>query len=239
METKFERVPTGIPGLDSMIEGGFKRNNTILVVGGCGSGKSTLAMQYLYYGAMHGENGVYVTFEEEPEQIRENMSRHGWDIRAAEKAGKLKILRVDPQDVMHVIGEEYGSIVDTINDMKARRVVVDSLTTVETMIKDDFEKRQQTLKLIKWLQKTNCTNIMIAEAEQDPTHYSRYGIVEFVVDGVIVLYNLRRGKIRLRALEVLKMRGTKQTTNLVPYVIENGIQLQPHQVIFGDVGGEQ
>ena len=230
-----ERVPTGIPGLDGMIEGGFKRNNTILVVGGCGSGKSTLAMQYLYHGTTIGEPGLYVTFEEETSQVEENMSRHGWDIKGVQDAGKLKIVRVDPQDILHLVKEDYGIIVDTINDIKAKRVVIDSLTTVETMIKDEYEKRQQTLKLIKWLQRSNCTNVMVAEAEQDPTHYSRYGIVEFVVDGVIVLYNLRRGKTRIRALEVLKMRGTKQITNLVPYVIDNGIQLQPHQVLFGDV----
>ena len=234
-----ERVLTGIPGLDGMIEGGFKRNNTILVVGGCGSGKSTLAMQYLYYGAMNGEPGVYVTFEEESDQIRDNMARHGWDIKAAEKAGRLKIIRVDPSEVLHVIEQEYGPIVDAVHDLKAKRIVVDSLTTIEMMIKDEFDKRQDTLKLIKFLQKSNCTSVMIAEAEQDPTQYSRYGIVEFVVDGVIVLYNLRRGKTRIRALEVLKMRGTRQITNLVPYVIDNGIQLQPHQVIFGDVSEQQ
>ena len=114
-----ERVPTGVPGLDGMVEGGFKRNNTVLVVGGCGSGKSTLAMQYLYYGALHGEPGVYVTFEEDPEQVRENMSRHGWDLRSMEKSGKLKIIRVDPAEVVHLIEQEYGTIVDAINDLKA------------------------------------------------------------------------------------------------------------------------
>jgi len=231
-----ERVSTGITGLDDMVEGGFKLHNTILVVGGCGSGKSTMAMQYLVYGIQNGEPGVYVSFEEEPEQIKENMMRHGWDLQKMEDEKKLKIIRIDPQDVMHIIREEYGSIVDSISDMQARRVVVDSLTSIEMMIEGEYEKRQGILKLISFLQKSNCTSLMIAESEQDPTRYSRHGVLEFIVDGVIVLYNLRRGKSRIRALEILKMRGTNQMTNLVPYKIENGITLQPHQMIFGSVG---
>ncbi len=231
-----ERISTGIPGLDEMIEGGFKLYNSILLVGGCGSGKSTMAMQFLVHGAMKGEPGVYVTFEEEPSQIRENMLRYGWNIQELEDQGKMRLVRVEPQDVMHLIKEEYGSIVDAINDIGAKRVVVDSLTSIEMMVEGSFEKRQGALKLLKWLQKASCTSVMIAESEQDPTKYSRHGIVEFVVDGVIVLYNLRRGKTRIRALEILKMRGTKQVTNLVPYKIEVGIELQPHQVIFGEIG---
>ncbi len=229
-----DRISTGIGGLDEMIEGGFKKKNTVLVVGGCGSGKSTLAMQYLYAGANAGEAGVYVSFEEEAEQIKENMLRHGWDLQKLEEGKKLKILRIDPQDVMHIIKQEYGIIVDAIRDIDAKRVVIDSLTSIETMIEGDFNKRQGVLKLVNWLQKIGCTTLMVSESEQDPTKYSRHGIMEFVVDGVIVLYNIRRGKSRIRALEVLKMRGTNQITNLVPYIIDKGIQLQPRQIIFGD-----
>ncbi|MFH1054939.1 MAG: ATPase domain-containing protein [Candidatus Altiarchaeota archaeon] len=234
-----ERISSGIPGLDEMIEGGFKKHSTVLIVGGCGSGKSTLAMQYLYQGALAGEPGVYVTFEEEADSMRDNMSRHGWDLKKMEDSKKLKIMRIEPQDVIHIIKQEYGGIVDAINDLGARRVVIDSLTSIETMIEGDFEKRQGVLKLMNWLQKSKCTSLMIAESEQDPTKYSRHGIMEFVVDGVIVLYNVRRGKSRIRALEVLKMRGTNQITNLVPYVIDKGIILQPRQMIFGDFTGQQ
>ena len=229
-----KRVPSGIKGLDEMIEGGFKENNTILVVGGCGSGKSTLAMQYLYSGCEMGQPGVYVTFEEAADAIRDNMSRHGWDIEKMEGEGVMKVVRIEPQDVMHILNQEYGMILDAIHTIKAKRIVIDSLTSIETMIDGEFNKREGILKLINWLQNIGCTSMMVAESEQDPTKYSRHGILEFIVDGVIVLYNIRRGKSRIRALEVLKMRGTNQVTSLVPYVIENGIQLQPRQMIFGD-----
>ena len=228
------RVTTGIPGLDEMIEGGFKMNNTILVVGGCGSGKSTLAMQYLYEGYLRGEGGVYVSFEETPEAIKENMLRHGWDLEEAEQKNIVRIIRIQPQDVMHILNQEYGMIADSVMELKAKRIVIDSLTSIETMIEGEFNKREGILKLVNWLQNIGCTSLMVAESEQDPTKYSRHGILEFIVDGVIVLYNIRRGKSRIRALEVLKMRGTNQVTNLVPYVIDKGINLQPRQMIFGD-----
>ncbi|MFH0863132.1 MAG: ATPase domain-containing protein [Candidatus Altiarchaeota archaeon] len=236
MATRFQ---TGVKGLDEMIEGGFKENNSILVVGGCGSGKSTLGMQYLVKGAHIGENGVYVTFEEEPDQFRDNMLQHGWDLKKLEDAGKLRIIRVEPEDVYHIVKGEYGGIMDAIQSLNAKRVVIDSLTSIEMMIEGEFEKRQCILKLISWLRKSKCTSIMVAENEQDPNRYDRQGVLESLVDGVIVLYNLRRGKTRIRALEVLKMRGTNHMMNLVPYIMDKGITLQPHQVIFGDVGKEQ
>ena len=230
-----ERVPTGISGLDDMIEGGFKKNNTIVLIGGCGSGKSTMAMQYLYNGALSDEPGVYITFEEEPVEIRENMLRHGWDLKALEADNKLRVIRIEPHDVMHILRGEYGVIVDAINELGASRVVIDSLTSVEMMIESNFEKRQGVLKLMAWLRESNCTSLLIAESEQEPSRYTRYGAMESIADGVIILYNLRRGKSRVRALEVLKMRGTDHMTNLVPYKIDKGIALQPHQTIFGDV----
>ena len=232
------RFQTGVKGLDEMIEGGFKINNCVLVVGGCGSGKSTFGMQYLVKGAQIGDNGVYVTFEEEPDQIRDNMLLHGWDLKKLEDAGKLKIIRVEPEDIFHIVKGEYGVIMDAIQSLNAKRVVIDSLTSIEMMIEGDFEKRQCIVKLINWLRRSKCTSIMIAENEQDPNRYDRQGVLESLVDGVIVLYNLRRGKTRIRALEVLKMRGTNHMMNLVPYVMDKGITLQPHQVIFGDVGTE-
>ncbi len=233
-----ERVHTGIKGLDEMIEGGLKRNNCILLVGGCGTGKSTFGMQYLYNGALAGEPGIYVTFEEDDAQVRENMTMHGWDIAKMEESGLLRLMRVKPEDVLHIVRGEYGAINDAVVSMKAKRVIIDSITSIELMIDNDFERRQSIIKLLNWLHSSKCTSIMIAENEQDPIRYSRMGALESIADGVIVLYNFRRGKSRIRALEVLKMRGTNHMTNLVPYIIDHGINLQPNQMVFGDFGGK-
>lgn len=230
-----ERIETGIPGFDDMIEGGLKKGSAVLVGGGCGTGKSTMCMQFLYHGAKKGEAGVYISFEEKPEEIRENMALHGWSIADMESNNLLEIIHVNPQEVMHIINDEYGTIMDSVERLQAQRIVVDSLTSIEMMIESEHEKRQSMLKFLDWLKWKGCTSMLTAEAEQDPKQYSRYGVLEFIVDGVVVLYNIRRGKSRVRALEVLKMRGTHQNTNLVPYVINEGIKLQPSQPIFGNL----
>jgi len=204
-------------------------------VGGCGTGKSTFSMQYLYNGALKGEGGVYVSFEEDPEQIRENMGRFGWDLRRLEEQGKLRIVRIGPRDAVRLFKEDYGEIVDLMNDVKAQRVVVDSISSIELMLESTLERKENVLKFCDWLRKHDCTSIVTGESEQSPQSYSRHGVVEFAVDGVVVLYNVRKGNVREKALEVLKMRGTKHLTNIVPIVLDrSGVEVFPHEQVFGE-----
>jgi circadian clock protein KaiC len=182
-----------------------------------------------------GEPGMYITFEEYPEAIKSNFKRYGWDIAALEKQGKIRILRIDPQDVMHVIKENYGVIVDGINDIKAQRIVVDSVSSIEAMIESEFDRRKALVELLNWMRENKCTSVLIGEAEQDPNTYSRHGVVEFAVDGVIVMYNIRRENARHRAIEILKMRGTNHMTKIVPFMMQEGVVVLPKQKLFGVV----
>lgn len=230
---QFQRVPTGIPGMDDMIQGGIERNSNVLVSGTCGTGKTTFCMQYIYNGAVQfNEPGVYVSFEEQPEQMRRHMLQHGWDLKALEDAGKIRILRIAPKEVMHIIKEEYGEILNAINDIQAKRVVIDSVSSIEIMIDNEFDRKENALKLCEWLTHHDCTSLIISESEQGTTQYTRHGIMEFVVDGIIVLYNVRKGNTRVNALEVLKMRGTKHDKSLVPFSIDRGIIAYPQEQVF-------
>ncbi len=83
-----QKVPTRIPGLDDILEGGLPAGRTSLVSGGPGSGKSVLGLEFLYRGALAGKPGVFVTFEESSENIRCNASTLGRDLRALEEAGR-------------------------------------------------------------------------------------------------------------------------------------------------------
>lgn len=87
-----ERVPTGIEGLDELIEGGFPRGSLILLAGNPGTGKTIFGMQFLYRGAKnYGEKGIYVSFSESKEVISHNMSKvFGFEIK--EKNEDVKIL---------------------------------------------------------------------------------------------------------------------------------------------------
>jgi len=230
-----ERISSGIAGMDNMIEGGFVKNSTVLVTGGCGSGKTTFAMQFLYEGAKAGERGVYITFEEEPAPMKDNFSTFGWDLDKLEKEKLLEILHIRPPDVLRVSKEGITDLIEDVTKIGAQRVVIDSISSVEMLIHDEYKRREALIQIMDWLRGNSCTSIMIAEAEQDPNQYTRHGVVEFVVDGVVVLYNFRQKSARHRALEVLKMRGTKHMTKMVPFIMKDGIELMPKQHLFGEV----
>jgi len=82
-------------------------------------------------------------------------------------------------------------------------------------------------QLVEWLEKIGCTTILISESEETISTYSRHGIMEFLVDGVIILYNIQKGSIRENAIEVLKMRGTAHQKKIVPFKIDDGVRVFP------------
>ncbi|MFH0860397.1 MAG: ATPase domain-containing protein [Candidatus Altiarchaeota archaeon] len=229
-----ERIPTGIPGFDEMIEGGIEKSSTVLVIGGCGSGKSTLCMQYIINGCRIGQPGVYVSMEESPDKIKKHMRRFGWDLEKYEKNGLLRIIRIGPKDALQVIKEDYGQIANAITDLKAERMVIDSISSLESLLETDHDIKENAVRLVEWLNKKNCTTLIISESEETIGEYTRHGIMEFVVDGVIVMYNMQKGNVRENALEVLKMRGTKHLKMIVPFKIDKGIEVFPHEQVFGE-----
>ena len=88
---KLTRISSGIPGLDKLVEGGFKKNSINLFAGEPGAGKTIFAIQFLIDGLSKGENVLYITFEESQEKIFKHMERFGWDLRRFEKEGKIKV----------------------------------------------------------------------------------------------------------------------------------------------------
>ena len=227
-----ERIPTGIEEFDKMIEGGFKKSDIMLLSGGAGSGKTTFAFEFLYNGTKSGEKGLYLSFEEDPDSIKENMRRYGFDADGQEQQGNLEIMKVNAEDALRLVDEDYGAIHDAIKRTGASRIVLDSLGAFELLVQDGYKTRKCIANLVNWFRARKCTTIITAEAEQNQVSYSKHGIVEFLVDGVIVLYNIRRGNLRRRALEIVKMRGTKHETKIVSFVFNKGIQLLPKEDVF-------
>jgi circadian clock protein KaiC len=90
LKVRENRVPTGIPSLDKIIDGGFNEGDTILVAGQPGAGKSTLGVQFIYNGAVkYNQTGVYVTFVESANKLKRNMLRFNWDLAKLEKKRKV------------------------------------------------------------------------------------------------------------------------------------------------------
>jgi len=228
-----QRVETRIPGLDEMLGGGLPRGSSTIVVGGCGTGKTTVCLQYVYNGAtMFGENGVYISFNENQELLEQYMAQYGWDLGRLERQGTLSILRLDPADVMQVIREDYGQIRDTIKSMGAKRFVLDPLSTFNIIVKDQFDRKMSLLKFCEWLRKNDCTSMMTVEADRRPSSLDSIGFEEYVVDGVIVLYNLQLRNVRQNAIEIMKLRGSGHSRKIVPFIFDSGIRVSPEEKLF-------
>ncbi|MBI2130321.1 hypothetical protein HYU10_00980 [Candidatus Woesearchaeota archaeon] len=228
-----ERIHSGIPGLDEVMEGGFRKNKINLIAGGAGCGKSIFCMQFLIEGIRkHGENGVYISFEETEDNILKDFGRFSWDIQKLIKERKLAILYYSPEQVDKVLKVGGGSVRDAIESISAKRIVLDSLTAFTLLYENPLDKRKALIRFVEAVEKWGVSALVTSEQEPDPDkHHST--ILEFEVDGVILLYNIRKGDIRERSLEVFKMRGTRHSPKIFPMKISNdGIVVFPDETVF-------
>ena len=228
-----DRVHTGIFGLDEVMQGGLKRNSVNIVGGGAGSGKSILCMQYLVEGINnYNENGVYISFEENSDKILSNFNQFGWDLENKIKSKKLIILYYTPEQVEKVLESGGGLVRDAIESINAKRLIMDSLTAFTLLQDTEIDKRKSVLKLFQEARKWGVTSLMTSEQEPDPDkHISN--VIEFQTDGVILLYNTRKGDVRQRSLEIFKMRATQHAVKIFPMKIEEkGIVIYPDELVF-------
>lgn len=215
-----KRVSTGIKNFDGVIEGGFEKNSTNLLVGGSGSGKTIFGAQFLIEGIKKGEKGLYITFEEKKEDFYTNMKDFGWDLEKLEKESKFIFLEYTPEKVKTMLEEGGGSIESIVLKEKISRIVIDSITSFELLFEEDIKKREAALELFNMLSKWNCTVLLTYEENPVWDKKVSSGTLEFEADSIILLYFVRTGKERKRYVEVLKMRGTKHSLEVYPFTIE-------------------
>ncbi|WEU40753.1 MAG: ATPase [Candidatus Odinarchaeum yellowstonii] len=243
-EIIFDRVKTGIPGLDGILHGGFIRGNNILVSGSAGTGKTIMCLQYIVSGIMnYNEPGVFVTSEELPYELRREALQFGWDLKKLEEEGKLIIIDAAsakaglPTDEKYAIkrGFEVNELAEQIytavNQIQAKRLVLDSLSGLDIKINDPQALRVAIFKISALLRELGVTSIMTSEMLEDHS-FSRYGVEEFIAQGVILLYLKEQdGELR-RSLIVLKMRSTAHSLRRYPFEITSlGIVVMPGEEI--------
>ena len=222
------RIKTGIKYLDELIEGGFKKNSTNMVVGGSGSGKSILATQFLIEGMKKGENCLYVTFEENKKQFFSNMLKFGWNLAEYEKKGLFAFLEYTPIKVKNMLEEGGGAIENLVISKKVSRIVIDSITSFALLFEDELERREAALSLFNMIKRWNCTSILTLEEEpEDGEKEESPKSLEFESDSIILLYFIKEKNKRQRYLEILKMRGTKHSKQTYEFSIEkSGITIK-------------
>lgn len=229
---QINRVQSGIPGLDVITHGGLPEGRTVLVSGPAGSAKTLLAIQFLMHGIERGEPGVFVTFEERPDDVRVNAGSIGWDIAAAEAAGTWAFLDVAPrvEDEL-VLGDGYdldallARLTHTIERTGAKRVAVDSIGALFAQFSDADLVRRSLLRLFLSLRTSGVTAVATTERPTDEAEQSRFGIEEFVADGVLWFRNTMHGNQRRRTVEVLKLRGGSHNRGAYPFTVAAGTGL--------------
>ncbi len=229
---KAKILPVRVGKFDLLLsDRGLERGTITLISGGTGTGKTTFCMQSLYYGALKGEKGVYISFEEEPEMIMEHMMKnYGWDFYKLEKKGLVALIKIDPVKAARMVegtlAKETGKLVIEIPKItlpiKPDRITTDSLSALSIAFKNEENYRKYVRELFDMLSEFNSVNYVISETEQNPRVFSRTGVEEFLADGVVVLYNLRIGGKRQSALEILKIRTGKHVKKMVPYKMGKG-----------------
>lgn len=232
-----ERIETGINGLDELIQGGLPKGRTFLVSGACGTGKTIFGMQFLLHGARKGEPGVFVTVDERPKLIREDMNNFGWDVDKFEKENKIAILDASaakigyPSDERHAVPQVGLDVDDLIlktmklvDKIGAERLVLDSIPGIGMQMDDEHEVRNTILKMNYMFAKENLTAIMTSEVPEQKfgsssMQYSKYGVEEYTADGVIMLHYLGVGSESNRSMFIRKMRATEHTEEVLPMEI--------------------
>ena len=234
-----ERVPTGISGVDRLIEGGFPKGRSILITGEPGTGKTIFALQFLIEGLARGEKGIYVAADESPADILEQAASLGWDLEKPIEKKELAILNAGTYlsslpgtgKERHVdVHKAIGDLAGFANKLQSKRLVLDPAGPF-VLIRDTTTRIQdQTRLLIKLLRTTMpTTNILTSYAVPRTGEQTLHGVEEYLVAGAIVLEMIWKEGQLARSLVIEKMRCTnvKPAQHDFDIVKEQGIILQP------------
>jgi len=232
-------MPTGIREFDRLIkDGGIERSSTILISGGAGTGKTTFSIQSIYNSAIERkEKGIYLSFEEDPEKIMLHMKKnYGWGLEELERKGLFTMIKIDPMEISRaveqVLLDRGGELKIDLQKIELPflpdRIVIDSLSALAIAFKEEENYRKYIRELFESLEQLKCVSYVISETEQDPKIYSRTGVEEFLADGVVVMYSLKKDGKRENAIEILKLRSSSHQKGMVPYKItQKGITITP------------
>lgn len=221
------RLSIGVPAIDEMMGGGIFEGDSCLVAGPSGTGKSTLATQFIDEGLRRGESAIIAIFEERPVGYVDRAASFGLDLKNPQKTGKLEVLYVRPLDLS--VDETMQEILDAVERLGAKRLVIDSLVGFEMALAPDFRTdfRESLYRMIGALTGAGITILSTVEVEDTFTAlpFSQY-VISFLTDDIIRMrYVEINGQLR-KVLVVIKMRGSNHSKDIREYLItDKGIVL--------------
>ena len=231
--TQLAKCPTGIKGLDDITNGGLPQGRPTLICGSAGCGKTLLAMEFIVRGAMEfGEPGLFVSFEENTEELTKNVASLGFDLAALIEKKQLALDHVYiERSEIEETGEydlqglfiRLGYQIDAIG---AKRVALDTIEALFAGLPNELILRSELRRLFRWLKDKGVTAVITGERGEGTL--TRHGIEEYVSDAVIVLDHRVEGQMATRRLRFVKYRGSLHGTDEYPFLIdEQGISILP------------
>ncbi len=233
-----DRVTTGVINLDNKIEGGFVKGTMNLITGKTGTGKTAFCSNFILEGARNGEPGVYVTTEEREEDILEDInSMFGWDFDSLSEQDKVRVLSIKPvfpsqnmDNISRIVRSYISDLLDQVNDaieeIGAERVVIDSVSLVQMFIQDEYMSRVALSSLMNNLREAGVTAVLVGSIPETSEGLSKEGIIEYLVDTVILLEFVPVAEDYNRTLKIRKMRRTDHETDIFPFeVTADGLEL--------------
>ncbi|MHB2147669.1 circadian clock protein KaiC [Calditrichota bacterium LG25] len=218
-----ERISTGIPDLDRMLDGGIYRGGTVLISGTAGTGKSTMGISFANAACERNEKALYVSFEESPAQIVRNMASVGFDLQKHIDSGLLEIHSQRP--TMYGLEMHLAKMINLINKVSPSVIVIDPINSFLT----DSEERDVKLMLMRFtdlLKEKNISAFMLS-LTGGGEHTERTNVaISSIVDTWIILRDVEQAGERNRALFILKSRGHKHSNQVREFLITSqGIKL--------------
>jgi len=230
---EFEKIPSGIKGLDDITRGGLPKGRPSLVSGGPGCGKTLFAMEFIARGITeYGDPGVFIAFEEKIDDLKKNFKSMGFDLDDLVRRKKLVLdhITVDRSEIEET-GEydleglfiRLGSMIDEVG---AKRVAIDTLEALFSGFANEAILRSELRRLFLWLKDRGVTAVVTGE--RGDRSITKYGLEEYVADCVITLDHRVTNQIATRRLRIVKYRGSIHGTDEYPFLISaDGISVLP------------
>jgi circadian clock protein KaiC len=227
------KAPTGITGLDEITKGGLPAGRPTLVCGGPGCGKTILAMEFLVHGSKElDEPGLFVSFEENPKQLIENFRSFGYDLEDLIAKKKLKIAHIELSKGEIIEAGLFSidglliRLEHSIAEIGAKRVVLDTLETVFSVLTDTKRLRSEVARLFHWLRAKGVTAIVTGERGKE--QFTEEGFEEYISDCVILLDHRVNEQTSKRRLRIVKYRGSAHAADEFPFFIgKTGFSVVP------------
>jgi KaiC domain protein len=227
------RAKFGVVGLDTMLSGGLIEKSICALVGTYGTGKTMLALQFAYEGLSRGEKVIYISLEEREELLRTTMTQKGWDL--AVFGDRFYLLKLDPTDFNLAINSIKSELPALIESTGASRVVIDPISLFEGLFEDESDRRREMFRFVEVMRDEACTLVLASETCPGNPEESRYGIIEYLADTVILLRYIRSPgltEVHL-ALEVVKMRRSAHSREIKPFeILQDGIMVHSEASLF-------